>query len=95
MDQLSSYNDLAITTYNAGLGEVILAQITKQMALTFPPQNNSPAEQYRSLYLAGAFYNMFIEWLKNGQCESCAEMAKLCHAFTREGFSLPSKKGEC
>ena len=93
LDQLSSYNDLAITTYNAGLGEVILSQITKQMALTFPPQNASPAEQYRYLYLAGAFYNIFIEWLKNGQQESCAEMAKICHAFTREGFALPTKKG--
>ncbi len=93
LDQLSSYNDLAITAYNAGLGEVILSQITKQMALTFPPQSSTPAEQYRYLYLAGAFYNIFIEWLKSGQKESCSDMAKICHAFTREGFALPSKKG--
>jgi AcrR family transcriptional regulator len=93
LDQLSSYNDLAITTYKAGLGEVILSQITKQMTLTFPPQNNSPAERYRCLYLSGAFYNIFIEWLKNGQKESCADMARICLAFTHEGFALPQKKG--
>ncbi len=93
LEQLGSYNDLAITTYNAGLGELILAEITKQMAITFPPRNASSAEKYRHIYLAGAFYNTFIEWLKNGQTESCADMARLCLTFTHEGFALPQKKG--
>lgn len=93
LEQLGSYNDLAITTYKAGLGELILAEITKQMAITFPPTDASPTEKYRHLYLAGAFYNTFIEWLKNGQVESCAEMARICLTFTHEGLALPQKKG--
>ena len=87
LDQLGSYNDLAITAYRAGLGELILAQISKQMALSFPCEGDTPLDRYRHLYLAGAFYNIFIEWLKNGQQESCAEMAHLCCSLTREGFS--------
>ena len=93
LEQLGSYNDLAITTYNAGLGELILSEITKQMAITFPPRDTSSIEKYRHLYLAGAFYNTFIEWLKTGQRETCAEMALICLTFTHEGFALPSKKG--
>lgn len=93
LEQLGSYNDLAITTYNAGLGELILSEITKQMAITFPPRDTSSTEKYRHLYLAGAFYNTFIEWLKSGQTESCAEMARICLTFTHEGFALPKKKG--
>ena len=93
LEQLGSYNDLAITTYKAGLGELILSQINKQMALTFPSAGDTPTDHYRHLYLAGAFYNIFIEWLKNGQRESCAEIARLCCTLNREGISLPKKKG--
>ena len=93
LEQLGSYNDLAITTYKAGLGELILSQINKQMALTFPSTGDAPVDHYRHLYLAGAFYNIFIEWLKNGQRESCAEIARLCCTLNREGISLPQKKG--
>lgn len=94
LEQLGSYNNLAITVYQAGLGELILSQINKQMALTFPSLGEAPIDRYRHLYLAGAFYNIFIEWLKNGQKESCAEMARLCCSLTREGFPLPQEKGK-
>lgn len=94
LEHLGCYNDLAITAYRAGLGELILEQISKQMALTFPSSDDTPLGKYRHLYLAGAFYNIFIEWLKNGQCESCADMARLCCVLTREGCPLPFEKGE-
>lgn len=86
-EQLGCYNDIAITSYRAGLGELILAQISKNMALTFPPSNDSTISRYRHLYLAGAFYNIFIEWLKNGRRESCAEMARLCCSLTCQTFN--------
>lgn len=86
--QLSSFNDLAITVYNAGLGELILSHLTKNMALTFPCKGNSPAERYRHLYMAGAFYNIFIEWLKKGQKEPIADMAKLCCSLSCEGYLI-------
>ena len=95
LEELSSYNDLAITAYRAGLGELILTQLSKQMALTFAPEGNACAKRYRHLHMAGAFYNVFIEWLKNGQQESCLEIARLCAALTYEGYRPRfAKQGE-
>ena len=93
LEELSSYNDLAITAYEAGLGELILGQISKQMASTFPTEDDSPADHYRHLYMAGAFYNVFIEWLKSGQKESCFEIARLCATLTMEGCHPHFTKG--
>ncbi len=93
LTHLSSYNDLAITAYHAGLGELILSQISKQMALTFPSENRSPAHRYRHLYMAGAFYNVFIEWLKKGQRESPEEVAKILCILTYEGCNPAMTKG--
>ena len=92
LDQLGSYNDLAITAYRAGLGELILAQISKQMARTFPSLGTTTTERYRHFYMAGAFYNIFIEWLKNGQRETCGEIAQLCCSLTCEGCHLALSK---
>ncbi len=93
LTHLSSYNDLAITAYHAGLGELILSQISKQMALSFPPQDDSPVLRYRHLYMAGAFYNVFIEWLKNGQREPCAQIARILCALTEQGYTSTLRKG--
>lgn len=86
--QLGSYNDLCLTAYHAGLGELIHSQITKNMALTFPPEGDTTTDRYRHVYLAGAFYNIFIQWLQNGQKESVADMAKLCCSLSCEGCKL-------
>ena len=86
--QLGTYNDLVLTAYQGGLGELIHTQITKNMALTFPPEGSSPVDRYRHVYLAGAFYNIFIEWLQNGRMESVADMARLCHSLSCDGCHL-------
>lgn len=93
LEELGSYNDLAITAYRAGLGELILEQISKQMALTFPPESNSITQQYRHWYMAGAFYNVFIEWLKKGQREDCREIAHTCASLTCDGSRPHFTKG--
>ena len=82
--KLSEYRDLGITIYEAHLGELILDNITKNMALTFS-DGEGAASKYRHLYLAGAFYNVFIEWLKSGRQESCEEMAQICATLACEG----------
>ncbi|MBO5355615.1 MAG: TetR/AcrR family transcriptional regulator [Clostridia bacterium] len=89
--QLGAYRDLGITAYRAHLGELILENINKNMAITFRPENDSAEARYRHLYLAGAFYNVFIEWLKNGRQESCEEMAEICCRLTCDGCHI--KKG--
>ena len=91
--QLGDYSDLVLTAYDGGLGELIHSQITKNMALTFPPLGNSAADLYRHVYLAGAFYNIFIEWLRGGRRESVSEMAQLCCSFSCEGCRLTFGKG--
>ena len=93
-EQLGAYRDLGITVYRAHLGELILMNINKYMALTFPPEGNDSASRYRYLYLAGAFYNVFIEWLKNGRQEDTAEMAHVCCEMTCDGCHIPQKNGE-
>jgi AcrR family transcriptional regulator len=90
-EQLGAYRDLGITAYRAHLGELILNNINKNMAITFRPENDSAEARYQHLYLAGAFYNVFIEWLKNGRQESCEEMAQICCHLTCDGCYI--KKG--
>ena len=90
--QLGSYSDLCLTAYQAGLGELIHSQITKNMALTFPPEGNGTLDRYRHVYLAGAFYNIFIQWLQNGRKEAVADMARLCCSLSCEGCKLTFQK---
>lgn len=91
-ERLGSYHDIGITAYKCHLGELILNNITKNMAITFPPQSDTPEERYRHLYLAGAFYNVFIEWLKAGRQEDCDEMARICCSLACDGCRIPPKK---
>lgn len=90
-EQLGDYRDIGITAYRAHLGELILENINKNMAVTFPPQGGAKGK-YRHLYLAGAFYNVFIEWLKTGRRESCEEMARICCTMACEGCRIPRKE---
>ena len=91
--QLGAYSDLVLTAFHGGLGELIHMQITKNMALTFPPESNAPIDRYRHVYLAGAFYNIFIEWLENGKKESVKDMALLCRSLSCEGCRLSVPEG--
>lgn len=88
-EQLGKYSDLAIVAYRAHLGELILAALIKNMFITFPPPNDSAAERYHRFFLAGAFYNVFIEWLKRGLRESPAEMASFCAEMATSGCPTP------
>lgn len=89
-EQLGAYRDLGITTYRAHLGELILNSISKNMATTFPPYDDSIEAKYRHLFLAGAFYNVLIEWLKSGRPESCEKMAEICCSLTCDGCHIPT-----
>ncbi len=88
-EQLGKYSDLAIVAYRAHLGELILSALIKNMFITFPPPNTSAAERYHRFFLAGAFYNVFIEWLKGGLRESPAEMARFCAEMATSGCPSP------
>ena len=85
-EQLGDYRDIALHAYRANLGELILKNISKNMALTFPPAGTGGEASYYHLYLAGAFYNVLIEWIKRGRKESPAEMARICSALTQKAL---------
>ena len=89
-EQLGAYHDLGITAYRAHLGELILENINKNMASSFPSESSSPEAKYRHLFLAGAFYNVFIEWLKTGRTEHCDVMAEFCSTMACAGCNIPS-----
>ncbi len=88
-EQLGKYSDLAIVTYRAHLGELILAALIKNMFITFPPKSYSAEERYHRFFLAGAFYNVFIEWLKSGLHEDPATMAGICAEMATRGCPTP------
>ena len=84
-EQLGVHHDLAISTHRAHLAELILRHINKNMALTFPPDASDAKGRYRHFYLAGAFYNVLMQWIKSGMQESAAEMARICCEMTYSG----------
>ena len=88
-EQLGKYSDLAIVAYRAHLGELILAALIKNMFLTFPPKVETTPERYRRYFLAGAFYNVFIEWLKGGLREDPSIMAAICAEMATKGCPGP------
>ena len=49
-EQLGKYSDLAIVTYRAHLGELILAALIKNMFLTVPPKSDSPVERHSRFF---------------------------------------------
>ena len=91
-EQLGEYRDIGITAYRCHLGELILNNIVKNMAVSFPPRDDSNEERYRHLYLAGAFYNVFIEWLKAGKPETVDEMARICCTLACDGCHISLRK---
>ncbi len=89
-DQLGRYNDIGMVTYKANLGELILSAINKFMLKTYPPsgapdEKAENASRYRRYFFAGAFFNVFTQWIKNGMRESPAEMAEICRDMTLNG----------
>ena len=91
-EQLGVHRDLGLTAHRAHLSELILLHINKNMALTFPPDSSTPSARYRHFYMAGAFYNVLMEWLKNGMQESSDQMARICCEMTCAGCDILEKE---
>lgn len=80
-DYLGRHSEVGVVVYKANLGDLIQKHINKNMFLTFSPKDDSPEARYRCLFVAGAFYNMFAEWIKGGKKESCEELARICSSM--------------
>jgi len=86
LKSLGEHSDIGIAAYKANLGNLILSHLNKYMFMTFSSKEDSVKERYKLFSCAGAFYNIFIEWIKNGQQESCEQMAEWCCEY----IAMPS-----
>lgn len=82
-EQLGKYSDIGMVAYRANLGDLIRKNINKNVLLSFPPEDDSAEAKYKRLLIAGAFYNVFSEWLAGGKRESCDEMARICSSMIK------------
>ena len=81
-------SDIGYAAYSARLGDLILDTINKNMMIAFPPSlSNDPDKVYKRFYFAGAFYNVFLEWVKRGKKETPEHMAKLLCSFMETPYS--------
>lgn len=87
-ERLGQHSDIGLAAYRANLGDLILSNINKFVFLTFPPKEGDRTAEYRLYFLAGAFYNVLIEWLKGGKTESTARMAEICCEMTCEIYGI-------
>jgi len=69
---------------HANLDNLILSNINKTFFKSFPPDSDIE-NRYRLYFFAGAFYNVFVEWMRDGCHESCSEMARICTDLTENG----------
>ena len=98
-DQLGRYSDIGLVAYKANLGELILSAINKFMLKTYPPSDTADAEaeiasRYRRYFFAGAFFNVFTQWIKNGRRESPAKLAEICSEMALNGCHSIFKDGK-
>ena len=90
-ETLGQYHALVNAALTAGLDGLILDCVSRNMDLTFmDSQSNSDFDKYLLRYHAGAFFHVFIEWIRSGKVESCDQMARLCADATMGKFCFPS-----
>ena len=63
------YN-LGLGLVNAGLGDLFLENVTKNLISFFPPE--SEEKETELILCAGAFFSLYIRWSKDGQSEDAA-----------------------
>ncbi len=68
----------------ANLGNIVLEAITKYLMEFFCASSSDVQRKYILHSYAGAIYNTFVVWLKNGAKETPAEMAQVLYTIYRE-----------
>lgn len=89
-ETLGQYSELVTVAMDAGLGGLILDCISLNMDRTYLGKlQNMDAQRYLLRYHAGAFFHVFIEWIRGGMVESCDQMARLCADATSGKLEFP------
>lgn len=76
-ERLGSYSDVGLIAHKANLGGMVLRGVTGYMMSTFSELTSTEEGALRAVCLAGAFYNLFITWVRGGKQESADYLARL------------------
>ena len=74
--EVKEYHPAIRLLLNAGLGNVLLEQITAHALER--EKSSGTAVRYGAILWAGAVYNVLINWVLHGAVESVEDMAKIC-----------------
>ncbi len=78
--ELGQYARLIRSAVKANLGEMILEHIERYMKMSYPE-----SAYYRLCCASGAFYNMLLHWIMDGQKESPHRMAEIYISMNSSG----------
>ncbi len=89
-EMLGQYAALVNAALTAGLDGLILECIAHNMDQTFLGTSSHPdSEKYLLRFYAGAFFHVFIEWIRSGREQPCEYMARLCADAATGKLSFP------
>lgn len=75
---ISAYSKVIKELYFGNLGEFILSCMNRILFRTPIKQGILKFDRYKTVFYAGAFYNVIIEWILSGMQEPAEDMAELC-----------------
>lgn len=74
------YRDFISCLFGIGMGELLLNALTSHLIQSYYPKDRPEPNLYYALHAyAGALYNVYITWLKNGAKESAEVMAEIVY----------------
>ena len=82
----------ALCLHNANLSSILLDGLNKYMDLYMLPPNADFAKRCKTYAYAGALYNLYIQWLKDGMQESEEKMAEITFSIMFPYSQLPTEK---
>ena len=82
----------ALCLHHANLSSILLDGLNKYMDMYILPPNADFAKRCKTYAYAGALYNLYIQWLKDGMQESEEKMAEITFRVMFPHSKLPYEK---
>ena len=86
------YSRFGLCLHNANLSSILLDGLNKYMDLYVLPPKAEFSKRCKTYAYAGALYNLYIQWLKDGMQESEEKMAEITFRVMFPHSKLPSEK---
>jgi len=84
----------ALCLHNANLSSILLDGLNKYMDMYMIPPDADYAKRYKTYAYAGALYNLYIQWLKNGMRETEETMAEITFRIMFPHYPLSNEKNK-